>query len=1580
MFGSSHIEKNLSGKITCKKFEELLPSEGNLFPDYRVYEFMALGPFVLETEGAFETEYFYERETILNHDYLLTSGGEANQIPYLGSAVKNDYYGPAVLKWTMGIQKWGILRFDKEGKDCDDALYVTEQRNCVYYAATYIECEKDYDAVLSYETSGCKVFLNGEMIDETPYGRVKGYPASGKKVSVHFNKGKNLLMFKVRPGYIADGMDLCISGCFIYPVAVKCNNFGITYPLDSQMFFGTREKPLQMLQAYTWADSKIEKAGISYGCNDYRANEVLEGIKPCESRLVRLNLPTDDKGGIRDFSVSVKDDTSENEALIKTKLSPLTEFEGTDYIFSDFHFDTTYHQEQRTYAIGAFYLTKCHVEKLMADPDYKSILSEIDYLHPFYSIYPKYRKALKDAFIEGRAESDCFYNQPNELTSSGEGFVRNLVYGQLYHRDVLGRKTYVYTPGDVFGHPNQMTQIALKGGCDALRWGKLVLGLDALFRHVSPDGTIGLHDKGVDRSRAKSLGVQHAFGGMDVRYGDSSVPNDGNTGWMKKSLNKTHFAVLSEKLSGILKDVEKAEEKNERRVDLVSRDLTMHHSGVLLTRTDFKQANRLAENLLITAEKFSAVAAYYGAEYPEKALDKAWRQILCAQHHDSITGTNNEISFVDLMIEFREAIELASEIIRNATAFLASGIKTSDGEISYVIFNPHSWERTDKIEIDINEEYADGCEFISSEGKAYRADIIRNGKEYKAVFSAKIPAFGYDTFIIGKAEKKFAENTCDCTIENEFYSITVDKAMGGGIVSLYDKQAKKQVIDISKDGPANRVVVLRELGDRMETQHEIYTTGQKLVSSDYVADIVCEKCEQYQKLTVKVKLDVIATVKQEITLYKSIKRIDMKTSVDDYQGVDDLFALTFPIDVKGAHPIFDDRFAPHVWSFSQKKLSFQTHQYASFSHSKLAPVNQWIELGRTVRCVMPYGDFNIGMTAIIRNPSLYKVTDELLIALSKKAIPVTPYSDTDQVGTGRLLHFNEDLDNTDTRFVLSVDGVSNEYEDKILSEGDKTAVSRFNENLNNNSAAVFVTKDSDNIYRKEIKVVLIKAKSEDILSSFLKDISAMLKCGTVIDFGDAVCGCNIGKTENYGVALINKGNIACSVEPDNLMTMMLFHTAKFYGNSGKTTGDEELVPEQKTHCFSYSLYPHEGDYREAGVYKKAFEFNDPFISTEAVNSVGNKVLPQKNSFVSASDNFILTSFKTGGYPMAQMKAKHGNIAERGFVLRGFEIDGADGNAEILLNFGVSDLRATDLLEENGKPVATSESKIRFNTVSHSIETFTFRATEDKSAIGKAVLGATKEIVEPTYVRSWEHDMGSMNMGYLSVAGVIGKDVKKLSDTEYQFNISMANNHPDTAVSGIMKLTLPEGFTADITEIEYSVSPDEVEVYPVTVTKPSKDAVGIMRLSYTHDNQSFEDVYEFGYFNPDVTLNIEDGKVVVTVFNNTSDRIYGELSLATPFETWDALGLNSEARMDISPRVQKFDVSAGEIKNYEFSITDGNDGLTDAFYAVVKLSANGRIHFAYDRKKGPRHNGWAHEFAHELFGRDKGSIKALLEWK
>lgn len=95
----------------------------------------------------------------------MPDGGEKNAMPELGASVKNIYYGEETKKWERGIIKCDTLRFDPEGIACAPALYATEQRNAVYYAAFYIECQKDGKAIISYANSGSSLYLNGELVD-----------------------------------------------------------------------------------------------------------------------------------------------------------------------------------------------------------------------------------------------------------------------------------------------------------------------------------------------------------------------------------------------------------------------------------------------------------------------------------------------------------------------------------------------------------------------------------------------------------------------------------------------------------------------------------------------------------------------------------------------------------------------------------------------------------------------------------------------------------------------------------------------------------------------------------------------------------------------------------------------------------------------------------------------------------------------------------------------------------------------------------------------------------------------------------------------------------------------------------------------------------------------------------------------------------------------------------------------------------------------------------------------------------------------------------------------------------------------
>ncbi len=1565
---------------------------------YRNQDWMVLGPFVMQTEGAFETEYLYKRDIILEPDYLSNDGGEAGIAPYIGLKCRNDYLGGADPVWKPGLNKWNMLRFDPDDGDssCDEALYMTEQRNCIFYAAVYVKCEGAKRAVIAYENSGCRLFLNGKLISDTPFGRVKGVPTMGNIVPVTFEDGLNLLLFKLRPGYICDTVDLSMTNCSIWPIAASAGAVSLSHPSVTNVYTRREDEPKQIFPCFVSAYENAEN--VSVEIDGWQKIEI-GAMKAGESRMVRAELDANAAGKVSaPVKLTCGDISGEGSFTVRSFGPP--KFEGKEVTCPSFHFDTTYHQEQRVYAMGAIYILREFLKEMRRDDNVRAIFSEVDYLHPYYSIYPHDRDYLKEKFVDGHAEADCFYNQPNELTSSPEGIVRNMVYGQLYHRDVLGRICDIYSPGDVFGHFNQMSQISAKGGCNGIFWGKHIFGFKPAFRHVSPDGTSLIHRRGgVGRGTAVNHDLTICEGSGTAIGEVPGYPVDGDMSWMAETVNKASFAIPSELGNGLKADEERhIAEGRHSPFEYTSRDMSLYHIGTALTRSEIKQANRLAENLLISAEKFATAAALLGAKYPEKALDKAWRQLLCGQHHDSITGTNNEVSFVDLMIEYREAVELAADILARATEYIAEGAEVPEAAKPITVFNPHTWDRKEYITVKLAlEERPENYVLNTASGEtvAFRVESVEevDGKfEAIITFGAETPALGYTVFALRKEEKiklpgglelpgvsytAPAVKAHDTEIENEFFRIKVDPKLGGGIVSLYDKRERRELIDLGVDGPANRVIALKETHDRMEAQHEFYTTGARLESQRYSAAVESEKAADYEKLTVRYGLGNVSPITQEITLRAGSDRIDFVTRCDDYREEDDLFCVTFPTTLKGARPVFDDRFAPQVRNESLGSMDFRTHWFGMFSHCGVYPANQWLDYGPSVSVRFETNGkpslLNMGMTQIIRVEGKNQDNvDRLLFAISKKAVPCTVFPDVTQSCEGsQIIHFNEDL-TSDTRIVLATCGDGNVYAEKLLSGVSEAVRARFEAAVKENGSAVLFVRDADNIWNKPIDVFLVLSGCEKCSGRFVEAFEKMAAKGRFIDLGE-IYGESAGVADDYGIALLNTGNIACSVEAGGMLNLMLFHTAEFYGNIGNVNCGKKLVPENKSHIFTYSLLPHAESYREAKIYRRALELNDPLFAVVPKNTGASK-LPAEMSFMKSEGNAIVTAFKLGGTPMASMKANYGSVSERGVTVRCFEPDGVEAETKLTTCFDLSSAARTDMLEEGAEALAHGARELTLELTPHMIDTVRLGVGSAAECNG-TVIGAEREITEPTYIRTWEHDLGSMAMGYMNVAAVISRNPTEPDALHVCTEVSVANNRIDSQAAGTLKLELPAGWSADRETFEYDLAPEAHAVYPVTFAKPSADAKGIVRLIYEVDGQVFCDVFEVGYFDPEFTLEYRDGVLKATVLNPTAERLQGELLMATPIETWgDMGGANPFGRVKISPLCTPVELAPGEKKEIVFEVT-GDENI--AWYAVGKLCMNGRIHFSGVTKKGPRHCVWAHVLIDELYA-DGGSLKKLLE--
>ncbi len=137
----------------------------------------------------------------------------------------------------------------------------------------------------------------------------------------------------------------------------------------------------------------------------------------------------------------------------------------------------------------------------------------------------------------------------------------------------------------------------------------------------------------------------------------------------------------------------------------------------------------------------------------------------------------------------------------------------------------------------------------------------------------------------------------------------------------------------------------------------------------------------------------------------------------------------------------------------------------------------------------------------------------------------------------------------------------------------------------------------------------------------------------------------------YGVALLNDGKYGVSIEGSSI-GLSLTRTPVFPDPS---TDLEETA-------FTYSIYPHTGDWKEAGVLRRAYELNVPLRVVK-----GRK--DSKSFLKIGSDNLMLEAVKT---------PEDGD----GIVLRLYEFYNARGKTRINLAIKAKSVESVDLLESN----------------------------------------------------------------------------------------------------------------------------------------------------------------------------------------------------------------------------------------------------------------------------------------------------------
>lgn len=929
--------------------------------------------------------------------------------------------------------------------------------------------------------------------------------------------------------------------------------------------------------------------------------------------------------------------------------------------------------------------------------------------------------------------------------------------------------------------------------------------------------------------------------------------------------------------------------------------------------------------------------------------------------------------------------------------------------IPLVIFNPMSWKRTDAVRATIKFIVPVADFVVRDDAGALLPHALLQTKrdaanaqffnEARIEFVAHdIPSLGYRTFFVYPASTvkrtlthKVAEVAATATnmIENDFYRITIDPQRGGAVRSIYDKTVDREIVRTSENHFANEIGVLAEELSRKNVTYpawEFWTTGAQRFSTETSARVSVANEGATHRLLIEGDLPNMRGYRQTIELFDGVKRIDFRTELIEYRGANELFVVNFPLALTNGALVTEDRFGVVTRNASKGFLDFRTSTDKLVSGASVYPAYNWVEYGQTL--TLAFQDARGERLASVpfrpvalvrpRNSTNDDMTARIVGALIRRGVSAPPfYDDNDEQRRASLSiedstvprKLNDDVAYHSFRIALG-NVAENKYTASLLQQASAAAQAKFNERLARDGFAYLFLYD-----RKipegwpPIPALVIAGRDAQTTQRAVEQLFAPLdhQATTLALSIDALAEKDtpelalISSTQaksaaGYGVALINAGTPAASLERPATLTLFLMHTAPWPG----VNLPFEFVPEHKTHVFNYALYPHAGDWREANSTRVGYDFNNPLIARQFTPHAGT--LPHAHSFLTVdAPDVALSALKLGGNPQANFQQLN-DATPRTLIARFYETDGRNARATFKLDKTLSSVKKTNLIEEESAAIPFSDSQFAATLDGFGIETYKIATIRQaNSAMRNApALGSTAELVQPVFSRYWMHNAGAAPLGNDPVKITLRpvEQMNALSTFAYDdsynqggitttaVRVSVVNDYQNARVEGVAIIEVAPGWRVVPDRIPYSIEPggyvtrDVIVVnYPVKRGETWKRASGLVKARMEDKGQTYHDVLEIGH-----TLKLEwrivrtDQGVEARVRNPNRQRIEGTIALITPPETWP--DIQQGALSKNAPRELGFAVAPGEETTLLFN-TSNDVGKA---WAIARLVYNGHVEY------------------------------------
>jgi len=166
---------------------------------------------------------------------------------------------------------------------------------------------------------------------------------------------------------------------------------------------------------------------------------------------------------------------------------------------------------------------------------------------------------------------------------------------------------------------------------------------------------------------------------------------------------------------------------------------------------------------------------------------------------------------------------------------------------------------------------------------------------------------------------------------------------------------------------------------------------------------------------------------------------------------------------------------------------------------------------------------------------------------------------------------------------------------------------------------------------------------------------------------------------NYGVSLLNDSKYGYDIKGTRMRLTLL---------RGPSSPDPHA--DEGEHHFTYSLYPHAGDWRAANTVQRGYELNAPLLVV--ISKPHKGILPTRKSFLEVSPSNVVAAV-----------VKRAEDSEA-WIVRLYESTGEKVQGSLKVTGKIRRATETDLLERETKVISGDGTEVRFDMTPYEIKT------------------------------------------------------------------------------------------------------------------------------------------------------------------------------------------------------------------------------------------------------------------------------------